>query len=406
MATVKAKFRSLSRTGGIGTLCYQVCHEGRTRIISTQIYLFPDEWDDVNERIVMSACNISRLLPYQRKLTDDIAILNRIVDELEQKEKKYSSSDVVSRFFPKEKKHYVLDFMRQLITGLKNEGKFGTARNYEHTANSFSTFLRGRDVPFSILNAHFIAEYGNWLKTRNVSRNSSSFYMRILRSVYNKAVGLNMVEQTYPFKNVYTGVDRTRKRAIKEDIIVQMQAMNLDDFPALSLARDLFVFSYCTRGMSFIDMVFLKKQDIIGEIISYCRHKTGQRLSVHVEPCIKYIIKRYEAATEKSLYVFPVIHATDAISAYKQYQTALGYYNRKLKDLFKLMGVNESVSFYAARHTWATAARNHNIPLAVISAGLGHDSERTTQIYLDSMENSLIDQANKNLLSKLNMVSI
>ena len=252
------------------------------------------------------------------------------------------------------------------------------------------------------IGAHCFSEYAyissDW--------NSSSFYMRILRSVYNKAVNLNMVEQTYPFKNVYTGVDRTRKRAINEDIIMQMQMMKLDDLPALSLARDLFVFSYCTRGMSFIDMAYLKKCDILGDIISYCRHKTGQRLHIYVEPCMRSIIGKYAEATEKIPYVFPIIFATDTIIAYKQYQTALGYYNKKLKDLFKLMGLNEPISFYAARHTWATVARNHNIPLSVISAGLGHNSEKTTQIYLDSLENSLVDQANRNLLSKLNMVSI
>ena len=109
MATVKAKFQSLSRVGGIGILCYQVCHEGHTRSISTQIYLFPDEWDDVNERIVMSACNISRLLPYQRKLSEDMALLNRIVNDLEQNKKAYSLTDVAARFLPKKKDYYVLD---------------------------------------------------------------------------------------------------------------------------------------------------------------------------------------------------------------------------------------------------------------------------------------------------------
>ena len=54
-----------------------------------------------------------------------------------------------------------------------------------------------------------------------------------------------------------------------------------------------------------------------------------------------------------------------------------------------------------ARHSWATAARNHNVPISVISAGMGHTTEKTTQIYLASLESSVIDQANQSILSAL-----
>ncbi len=405
MATVKTKFRSSTRQGGLGTLYYQVCHGGHTCCIPAQIYLFPEEWDEQKEQIVLSAENYLRLQPYRQKLQNDMALLEQIMNDLKREGRDYSLSELLSLFQSGNRNPGVLAYMQQLIDDLRNARKLGTARNYERTLNSVSAFLRGRDISFSLLGEDMVMAYNNWLRQRHISRNSSSFYMRILRAVYNKAVKQHLVIQTFPFKNVYTGVDRTRKRAIDEDIIVQLQKLNLDYSPSLSLARDLFVFSYCTRGMSFVDMAYLKKQDIVGNVISYCRHKTGQRIMILIEPCMETILCRYRLKTEHSPYVFPIIKSLDMVQAYQQYQSALGFYNRKLKELAHMVGLGESFSFYAARHTWATVARNHNIPISIISAGLGHNSEKTTQIYLDSLENSLVDQANRSLLSKLNTVS-
>lgn len=87
--------------------------------------------------------------------------------------------------------------------------------------------------------------------------------------------------------------------------------------------------------------------------------------------------------------------------AFSQYQTALGYYNKLLKRISKILDLDISLSSYTARHSWATAARNHNVPISVISAGMGHTTEKTTQIYLASLESSVIDQANQSILSAL-----
>ena len=109
------------------------------------------------------------------------------------------------------------------------------------------------------------------------------------------------------------------------------------------------------------------------------------------------IIDKYECCS--SVYVLPVLRAEDAAEAFAQYQTALNYYNRQLKVLSGLLELDYGLSSYTARHSWATAARNHNIPISVISAGMGHTSERTTQIYLSLLENSVIDTANRQLTS-------
>lgn len=295
----------------------------------------------------------------------------------------------------------VLEYMEGLAAELDSCGKFGTARNYRRTINSFSAFL-GRDIPLAKLNGRVVAEYDDWLRRRNIVRNTVSFYMRVLRSVYNKAVRHNLVRQTFPFGNVYTGVDRTRKRAVDEQVLSRLQHLDIDAASPLAFARDLFIFSYCMRGMAFVDIAFLRKTDIRNGTITYFRRKTGQNLAVRIEPCIDRIIRRYESSAADSPYVFPLLRSSASECAFREYQVALGIYNRRLKELSHLLGIDIPLTSYVARHTWATVARNRNIPLSVISAGMGHTSEKTTQIYLASLENSVIDRANRLILQALN----
>lgn len=294
------------------------------------------------------------------------------------------------------------EYMESCIEELGKRQKYGTALNYRKALNSFSSFLGKRKVPLARFNREVVEDYFRWLSERNISRNSISFYMRILRSVYNKAsCELEHETTENPFRNVYTGIDKTRKRALDEDVIRRLNRLDLSRSAALDLSRDLFIFSYCARGMAFIDIAFLRKENIMDEVMRYRRHKTGQELYVRIEPCMLKIIGKYAGKTEGSPYLFPVITETDCEKACRQYRTALAYHNRKLKKIGRLAGVELPLSSYTARHTWATAARNHNIPLSVISAGMGHSSEKTTQIYIASIDNSVIDNANRSIVSLL-----
>ncbi len=247
-----------------------------------------------------------------------------------------------------------------------------------------------------------VSAYEKWLSAKGVSRNSISFYMRNLRSVYNKAVKQGLVIQSFPFNNVYTGVDRTRKRAVNEKVIMMLLRLDLRNSPPLALSRDIFIFSYCMRGMSFVDIAYLKKTDISDGTVSYMRRKTGQQLTVHMEPCIEAIINRYSDATASSPYIFPIITSENPETAYDQYRMALNYHNRKLKRISALLGGGLPLSTYTARHTWATTAHRRNVPVSVISAGMGHTSEKTTRIYLAGLEDSVIDQANRMIVEELN----
>ncbi len=298
----------------------------------------------------------------------------------------------------KTKSKVVERFVEQQIAQLREEHRFGTANNYEKTLRSLLNFTGNKKLTFSNLNEQLIADYNTYLICKGLMRNSISFYMRNLRAIYNKAVRQKLVKKTELFTEVYTGIDMTRKRAVDEKLLSKLYNLKLDKDDPLSFARDIFIFSYCTRGMSFVDVAYLRKSDISGGVIHYCRRKTGQLMNIKIESCMQAIINRYKDNT--SDYVFPIIRSCDKEKAYKQYRSAINIYNRDLGELSDMIGSVCKLSSYTARHSWATAARKHNIPISVISAGMGHSSETTTQIYLKSIEDDVVDRANAEIIGQ------
>ena len=227
--------------------------------------------------------------------------------------------------------------------------------------------------------------------------NTISFYMRILRAVYNRAVEKKLVEQNHPFRHVYTGIDKTVKRAVHIKVIKALKALDLSLRPSLEFARDMFLFSFFTRGMSFIDMAYLQKKDLQNGFLTYRRRKTGQQLTIRWEKCMAELVAKYQ--TDRTDYLLPII--THAGEERKQYINTLHVVNGHLKKLSTMLQLSHPLTMYVARHSWASVAKLKRVPISVISEGMGHDSEATTQIYLASLETTAVDKANKMILGLL-----
>ena len=396
MATVKVKLRPSTVPGKAGTIYYQLTHLRQVKQITTKIHLHPKNWDSNNTQIIFTD-STSYLL--QCKIDRDLDRLKKIICKMDTECANYTVNEIIEKFHQTNSDYTITDFFTKQIQKLKNDNRRGTARNYNKTLKSLKAFMKNTDSTFNIVTEQFVESYNTFLIQRGVVRNTISFYMRIFRSVYNKAVTQKIVEQTFPFKNVYTGVDKTRKRAVTETVISQLLSIDLKKSKALQFARDLFIFSFYTRGMAFVDIVFLKKSNIQNGYITYVRHKTGQELTIKIETKLQNIINRYEK--KDSPYVFPILNTEDGNKAYSQYEIALNYYNRQLKRLSNFLEPNINLSSYTPRHTWATTARNKNVPLSIISAGMGHSSERTTLIYLTKIENSVIDEVHKTIIDSI-----
>lgn len=288
-------------------------------------------------------------------------------------------------------------YFQMQVDKLKLLGKFGTADTYLATMRSLRKFYLNKEVLLSDLDKEQILQYEAFLLKNGLQKNTSSFYIRVLRAIYNKAVDDGIVDSKNIFRNVYTGIDKTIKRALSKEEISRIKNIDLGDDFLLNFSRDIFMFSFYTRGMSFIDIAYLKKSDIYSVRLYYRRRKTGQLLSVRIESCMQCIIDKY--SQDNSKYVFPIIRNQSI--ARNNYKSMLHTVNSQLKRLSLLLKLKIPLSMYVARHSWATIAKENNIPLAVISEGMGHASEQITQIYLASLNSSIIDAANKMVIEKL-----
>ncbi len=402
MATVKVKFRASTILTKEGTVFYQVIHNRMARQVNSGYKLYPHEWDTVNAEIVFPSSTGSGrrnyLISLKNALTEDIKRFKSIITRFERAARNYTAEEVAECFLTSTDSGGFISFGRELVRQLKQIGKTRTAERYTTVLNSFGRFCGEKDILLEEVNSNLMVEYEIFLHTNNVCPNTSSYYMRGLRAIYNRAVEKELVVQCNPFKHVYTGIDKTAKRAVPLKIIRQIRELDLRLSPAMDFARDIFMFSFYTRGMSFIDMAYLRKKDLQNGILSYRRQKTGQLLFIKWERPMREIVDKYD--TGGSPYLLPIIKNVDTDER-RQYKNAAHQVNNKLKKLGEKLGLTIPLTSYVARHAWASIAKSKNVPLATISEAMGHDSEKTTRIYLASLDTSAVDKANSQILKSL-----
>lgn len=401
MATIKLKFRPSIVDGKDGTLFFQIIHFRQIRQINTNLRISREEWDATNTSIIISSADSQRtmyLSSINKSLKNQQAKLSTIISILDNKASTYTAQDVVSMFFTPVTILGVGSFIRNLINELKKIGKESAAKRLEKILNSLLRYTDGNEVIWKDLTSTFILGYETFMIKRGLCRNSTSFYMRNLRSIVNRAIGQGIEVPSHPFKYVYMGVDKTVKRAISLDMIRMIRDVDLNGNPELDFARNVFMFTFYTRGMSFIDIAFLKKNDLQNGVLTYSRRKTRQQLMVKIEPETRKVIERL--GKSKTSFLLPII--TEEKNIERQYESAYYRVNRNIRKVGEMLGLQTKLTLYVARHTWASIAHANNVALSTISKAMGHDSEKTTIIYLQTLDSSSVDKANRDIIRMMN----
>lgn len=267
-----------------------------------------------------------------------------------------------------------------------------TATNYHTALRSFLLFNGGKDITLSAITADKMKQYEHWLKSRGISNNTISCYLRSLRAVYNKGIDKRKIRGIHPFKGVFTGDETTVKTSLRPSELKKLRELNLPERSFISFARDLFLFSFCAMGLPPIDLAHLCHSQIKGDTITYCRRKTGRQVSIKITKQMREIMEKYR--TEDSVFVFPILE-------HYHYRSFLSLYNRALNSLGQKIRLKTRLSSYTSRHSWASLAYENNIDLPVISQALGHSNTRTTLLYISKIDNRMVDKANKRLLGEI-----
>lgn len=400
MTSIKLKFRPSVVEGKKGVIYFQVIQNRVIRQVHTSYQIHAEDWDDNTKSIMTDHPGREEELKKVKHDVDlDMKRLEATIDIMTRRGKDFTADEIVD-FFP-QIRHKVMfsDYMKEEIEDMKKQGRLRTAETYTTTLYSFNRFLNNREILLNEISSKLIEEYEQSLLNSGVTKNSTSFYMRILRAAYNRAVKEGLIEQENPFKNVYTGIDVTVKYSMTEEQLKAMKAIDLSAYPELAFARDMFMFSFYTRGMAFIDAVFLKKTDFIEGSIVYRRHKNAKKVYIKWEPCMQEVINQYKSSPD-SPFVLNVL-TEPSENHRKQYKYALFQINKDLKIIGEKLGLSFPLTMNVARHSWASIAQKKNIDLTIICEGLGQKSEEATRLYLSSLKNPEIDKANELIIKDI-----
>ena len=392
--SIKFKFIPSKIKGKTGIICLQLIRNRKIKLLRTRFHLFPAEWDKKKETVLFGHFDTTRQSYLQSIKTGLEAELKQLVELIRILEMKsdYTVEELADLYTSNSFNGYFFPFIDYVVKNLKDSNCRKTASICITAKTSFERFLGGQDILIDRIDNDLMQKYEDWLKNTSMMKNTVSCYMRSLRSVYNQAVKRGLTTQKNPFINIFTRIDKTVKRAVNEEVIVQLKNMDLSSHKELALARDLFMFSFYMRGISFVDMANLRKINVKNGYVIYFRSKTRQMLTVKVEACMQEIISRHESQTIDD-YLLPVYTVQN-----RDNTSQLRNHNNRLKRISEMLGLETSLSSYVSRHTWATLALRKGIPIEIISESMGHENETTTRIYLASLGQSVVDRANAEII--------
>ncbi|MDL2222784.1 site-specific integrase [Bacteroidales bacterium OttesenSCG-928-M11] len=419
MTSLNLVLRPSIRTGrNPGSLSLRLIHNRRCKSITLRgCKIYPEEWNKKEQEIIYPENNPYRMAYLERiesRINQEVDTLNSLI-LTKQREGSYDLDDLMKLYRFRRDDGKLLSYVEALASEMERDGQMRTARAYRTVARGLVKFNKNIDLPLKQITHRLIKSFETYLKEKGKKPNTISYYMRNLRAIYNKAVKSKRIAKRRldnPFEGVYAGVNRTLKRCLSLQEVQRLYDLDIvsllekerpgtrefSHLQKLHTAKRYFGFCFYARGMCFVDLVFLKKENIRGGILSYVRRKTGQQIDMKVSAEMKQIIESFADEVKASPYLFPII-STNEKNLQVRYETALRTQNDRLKELAALAGLNKPLSTHWTRHSWATLAKQLNVTLRVISECLGHNSEKTTLIYLDSLENSVLDEASELIAS-------
>jgi len=395
----------------------RITEDRKSRYIKTGLYALEEDWDEKDNlfRTKYRRAEEQYKIPihddYNKILRKKLAEAESVVSRLTLSDKLISSEQVKDEILKSKKlgKDSVLKYIDYIVEELKKQGKVGTSTCYKDLKRSLKAFLKildKEDITFIEITPEFLKTYEADFRTRDVKDTGISFYFRSLRAVLNKAIAEGYCKrEMYPFdKYKISKFDtHTSKRAIAKKDIEAIKKLKLEVGSSLFHSRNIFLFSYYNRGINFSDIAMLTWENIRNNRLIYTRLKTGKPYNIQMlEPTLE-ILEYYKTHNYKGDdgYIFPILdkdrHGT-TVKIKNRIHKILGETNEDLKKIGSKAKLDIPLTTYVARHTYATVMKRSGVSTSVISEALGHDSERTTQIYLDSFENDVLDEASKAIL--------
>lgn len=399
MASVRIVLRKKPNKENLYPVILRIVKDRKSKMIALGMNCKLQDWDDERNQFKRSHTNYLQRNRVLLKLKDKAL---QIIDEFRVDNLDFSLDDFEQKFRGKKtSSSNVYDFFDEIILELEKSGKIGNAKAYRETKNALKRFKK-QNLKFKDVTPVFLEKFEVFLRARENKDGGIAFKMRQFRALYNKAINRDIIGQEYyPFKKYKVSKldTQTKKRALTINELKKFKNFNVSENPLLAEAYHYFMFSFYTRGMNFVDMMKLKWSDIRNNRIYYIRSKTKGHFSIEIIDEVRTILDYYKYSYPNTDYVFPILLHNDLtpkqISNRKH--KVLQRINQKLKKIAKIVGIDENLTTYVARHSFATILKKTGTSTDVISELMGHSDVQITMTYLKQFDNEVLDEANRKL---------
>lgn len=401
MASINIILRNKRNSKGQRPVVLKIIKNRQSKIISLGLNCEDKDWDNKNSKFKRTFLNHIKknmiLLNYQEKAY-------KIIDNFTIEDKDFTLEQFEEKFRGKSlSQKTVSEFWIEKINDLNLAGRIGNANAYKEVYNSFFKFNENKSILFKDITPNMLDKYETYLRSINNTDGGVAFKMRELRALFNDAIRKEVVkEKYYPFKSYKISKLKGEniKKALTRDEMKSLEAIDIDKYPHLVDTRNYMVFSYYTGGINFIDLIKLTWDNVEDERINYIRSKTKKNFSVKILEPVKAILDYYRNQKRTTKYVFPVLLRDNLTPKQidNRKHKILSKYNKELKEIASIQGVNKNVSSYVIRHSFATNLKFAGVSTDVISEAMGHKSIEITNAYLKRYSNETVDNEMKKLL--------
>ena len=386
---------------GLFPIYLRITINRKSKFYSTPFICNLCEWDDKQGEFKSKYRNSNQFNKALRKMKDDAT------DVVIQLEKEYKSYNLIlfDKYYSRKNDENIrfIELCKKEMVNLENNSQINYARSMGNTITALQQFDKKiHNYSFENIDFQFLTNFENFLRKRGADDGGIAVYMRNIRTIYNKAINFKIVQpQYYPFRDYKISKFKKRKvrKALSEDEFKAILNFDIETLPAAKNARYAYIFSYYARGMNFTDLAELRWSDIYGKSFQYIRNKTDVLLKIKLpdSPIIKEILDFYRLYRPYNTdLIFPILKKNEneytELELYNRKRDVRTYYNKQLKKILKLCKIDKNITFYTARHTFATAALRNDVNINIIKQSLGHKRLSTTENYLEDFHDNEVDQ--------------